>query len=408
MRMGLSNKVGFGPGMAEITSLNPNKFSGEVYFEVHPDRLEKENINIEIYGKSRIPLLTDCGDSGPLLARSKSNAYSPPLQDKFSSSVFAFPTYNDIYKDDSIECHPRASNAVMAAAEFSIDSPYDASGQAFAQDGETFLYCVKVVLDPPVMSPREQAMAVVHTSKENDESFIDTKFEISGTVNDATANVNDLVRVFSTKAIDSKQQYVASQVIDVKAFLCKIPDVTNPQNNFQAPFFSVGQIVSICVGPSGETASEAVVSGFQNVICANNGQSRVIVEDGRTDFLTTVAGSALGFVDIITGQMLPGGAGILSVQTIVTTGWLQLGDTSMECTGEVLVQPTSNRRLQDGSSTSLERETRDGVTKEFKVNVGLSQTFVGPQSSAPRNQGLSFQWVFGTLLVAVTATVMVL
>lgn len=401
--MGLSNTVGFGPGMAEIRALNQNKFSGLVYFEVHPDRLENENINVEIYGKSRIPLLTDCGDSGPLLARSKSNAYSPPLQPKFSSSVFAFPAYNDFYEEESIECHPRASNAVMAAAEFTIDAPYDARAQAYTQDGEKFLYCVKVVLDPPAMSPREQAMAVVATSEEDDESFIDTKFEINGKVNDATANVNDLVRVFSTKAIDSKQQYVASQAIDVKAFLCKIPDVTNPQNNFQAPFYSVGQIVSICVGPSGETASEAEVSGFQNVICANNGQSRVIVEDGRTDFLTTVAGSALGFVDIITGQIIPG-AGVLSVHTIVTTGWLQLGDTSMECTGEVLVQSTSNRRLQDGSSTSLERETRDGVTKEFKVNVGLSQTFIGPLSSAPRNQG----WLFGTLLFAVTATVMVL
>ena len=403
MRVGISSKIGFGPGMAEITTINQKQFAGEVYFEVHPDRLQNKNINVEIYGKSRVPLLTNCDDSGPLLAKSKSDTDSPPLQDKFSSSVFAFPTYNDVYKDQSFECQPRASNAVMAAAEFIIDSPYDDDSQEYVQEGDQYLYCVRVVLDPPVMSPREKALGVVHASSE-DESFIDTKFEINGDVDDANTNINDAVRIFSTKAIDSKQYYVASQSVEVKAFLCKIPDLTNPENNFQVPIFSVGQTVSICVAPTGDTASESAVTGFTNVICENKGQSRIIVEDGWTDFLTTITESPVGFVDILTGRRMPG-AGILAVQTKVTTGLIQLGDTSMECTGEVLVQSMANRRLEDETKTiSLERETRDGATTEFKISVGLSPTILDLHSSAPSRRS-SVQWLLCSLLFAAVLAV---
>ena len=409
MRHGISSDVGFGQGMAEVTSVTPRSFRGEVYFEVHPDRLTYQNINVELYGNSHVPHMTACAESGTLLATStyafdgteimsKPIPGAPPLQHEFSSKVLEFPFYNDVYKDLSFECHPRSANAVMGAAEFTIGDPYGEQAKEYAQDGMNYLYCIRVVLDPPAMSPRQKELGMDESTELDASTFIDTKFEIKGEVNsnDENFKLDKSVRIFSTKEIDSRESYLVTQSLQIKAFLCNIYDSTASPGGFQSHLYSVGQTVTICVGPDEESVGKSKVTAFTNVICENDGQSRRMVEDGETDFLTTIMQSPTGYTDALTGKIIPS-TGILAVQTKITTGLIQLGDTSMECTGEVLVQSITSRNLQD-EAIALERETRDGIESEFKINVGLSS--VVDLNSGGVGRIRHARWILGSSLLA--------
>ena len=377
MRYGISSTVGFGEGNAEIKTINNDKFVGEVYFEVHSDRIRDNNIKVELYGNSNLQGISNCDDTGVVLAKGT-----------FSSRVFAFPSYNDVYRERSFECQPRSSGAVMAAAEFTIYDPYGTQN-AQSETGQ-LLYCVRVVVDTPAMSPSE------------DSTFIDTKFEITGELNtesmDAKA-INDAVRIFSNQPIDSKKAYIATQSVEVevKAFLCNIPDGTSTEGNLQLQY-GIGQTVSICVGPTGEYADKFEVTGFDSISCANKGQTRKIVEGGETDFATNFKESPTGYIDVLTGKTIAANTGVMAVQTKVTTGLIQLGDTFMTCSGEAIVESKSdNRRL-----TVLERETLGGTNAPFAISVGLTNEIITTSSSGSKPLFLR-RWILGSSLVVAVA-----
>ncbi len=403
---------GTGEGIAEIASIDEEAIVGQVYFEVHPDRLTYNNINVELYGKTSMGV-EDCSTVGEPLARTKmgGNVFQrsnmgPALRNEFSSSVSKFPLYNDMYRDYSFECHPRATNAIMAAVAFTITDPFGESvreqlwvpenEQTPGTEGE-FLYCIRVNIEPPVMSPGQRDNQ--DSSEDKWDNYIDTKFRIEGDREKINTFGQDSksIRIFSTKPINSKDAYVLKQDVKVDAFPCKIPDGTVIASPF--PVYSIGQELSICVGPTEEFVEHFEVVGFENVVCENSGQSRKIIEDGDNDFLTTVDTSQTMYTNIMTGDVVHN-KGVLAFATKITMGMVQRGDTSTVCSGEVMVQSKSghrNRNLEE--LEELEREERP-ATSEFTLTIALARldvaAFSGSQPSYRRSQRL---WFLGFSIV---------
>ncbi len=367
---------GSGEGIGEITSVDMVEMSGKVFFEVHPDRLQNNQVSVELYGKTQFGL-DGCNKSGPPLTSSG----------WFSSTVSEFPTYNDKYRNNFFECHPRATNAVMGAVDFTIINPFgeivqnnlwipaNENQKKEGYDGD-FLYCIRV--------------NVIKNGKVA--NFIDTKIKISGSQEANNFRDKKSLRMFSAQPIESKHAHVLKQNIEVGAFPCKIPDGTETKPTY--PIYSLGQDISICVGPTENFVETFEVTGFKNVTCANSGQSRQLIVDDENDILTKVETSATGFTNLGTGITLLD-AGIMAVSSKITMGLVQRGDNSMTCSGEAYVASKGSRR---SLSNVLEREERP-TTSTFEVTIGLEKfdptAISGSESLYSRHR----LWRFGLFLL---------
>ena len=120
-----------GWGMGKIVTVSNDTMVGEVYFEVHPDRLlgttaeqHQQNIVVEIYGGIQAYRQSGC-DEGILLGKRLVNMTGTDDKvENFAYTTFAFEVYNSMFQNDTIECHPRSSNGAMGAAIFTLNDPF--------------------------------------------------------------------------------------------------------------------------------------------------------------------------------------------------------------------------------------------------------------------------------------------
>jgi hypothetical protein len=137
-----------GKGVGKVLAIQEDGLVGQVYFEVHPDHLD--NIFVELYGSIEIGL-SDCAENGVLLSKSslaselrdnifvrdsgeteiqiQSQNQEDSMESNFSWKVFPYPSYNEHYRDQHFEYHPRSTGAIMAAAEFEISDPIGTSSE---------------------------------------------------------------------------------------------------------------------------------------------------------------------------------------------------------------------------------------------------------------------------------------
>jgi hypothetical protein len=360
------NVKGTGTGIGEVLAIQEDEMVGQVYFEVHPDHVDNSNVIVELYGNIAFGL-TDCAESGTLLSSRIAG------EDDFSWEVFPYPSYNDKYRDQFFECHPRATGAIMAATEFKIVDPFGSSSEGSlwfpsfddsSKNQGVLQYCVRVIV----------------RAESEESSYIDTKFQIEGNRNQE--NFGD-IRIFSNQAIDSKSAYVADQAIEIDSFLCGIPGDANVG---RLPIFGIGDTLSICVGPTEEYASDHKVVGFESVVCKNKGQTRNLIDDeGVPDMITVVEMNTIGHIDLLTATAVLK-PGTLAVKTTITTGMVQLGDTSTVCTGEAFVEKKSKTRRDLQDVQELKREKRGGSNIPFTVTINLAKmdnsTFASSSSSS--------------------------
>ena len=384
MRGNNDNRVkGIGKGIGEVLAVQEDEIVGQVYFEVHPDHVDNNNIIVELYGNVDLGL-TDCAETGTLLSSRIAG------EGNFSWEIFPYPSYNDMYRDQFFECHPRATGAIMAAAEFKIDDPYGSKSEGSlwfpslddpSNEKGVLQYCVRVIV----------------RAESEESSYIDTSFQIEGSRNNENFGNS---RIFSNQAIDSKSAYVMDQSAEITSFLCGIP---GDETVGRLPIFGIGDTVSICVGPTEEYASDFEVIGVASVVCKNKGQTRNLVDDeGVPDMVTVVGTNTIGHIDLLTATTVLK-PGTLAVKTAITTGMVQLGEESTMCTGEAFVEKKiKTRRLM---------EKRGAPTMPFTVTINLANIddFIFVSSSS--GSGASSRWngwaLMGSVLVVsfLTATI---
>ena len=413
--------TGIGYANGKILDIKNDRLVGQVFFEVHPDHLQKTNdIVVDLYGNIELGF-SDCAEVGTLLGRARlrgatgeggrmgvtSTMANKPVG--FHAGAYPFPSYNSNYQDENapVECHPRFAGAIVGAAEFEITDPFEGGEGSvwFPREDNAnaglLRYCVRVRVQPKGIPPMENKADTYH--------YIDTKFKIQGNRNaPGFANPNN-IRVYTNQEFASKEAHVASKAVGVRAFLCGLPptedgggealvsreDITEDLAGIsvtRTKSFGIGEEFTICVGPDNETSDKGYeVVGFADVVCENDGQRRQIVTGGEPDPVTTVETSTVGHLDYTTlaetgTEVMVMHPGTLGVRTAVTTGWVQRGDRTVTCLGVARVRERGARRQlrSRGLQETMERKERGDTSEhDFTIEIPINNSTVYSRGEVP-------------------------
>jgi len=331
-------KVGKGSvPLAKIFGLE--SLTGQVYIEVEPDQLDGENkLFVEYYANVNQDSTDDCKARGTLIDEDFVDV---------RMDTFAYPSYNSAYEpQEQDECFPRTSNGQVAAVEFTFINPfYDGPAPMKiwdptkgTKDG-VINFCVRVGFKRDINGSDELELI----------SFIDTKISVDV---DLTANFNSFeqnVEITSEQATDFETEVTAS--MDVNAFLCG-----DPEENDGFPFgesFGLGQTFRICVDVTEEYKDEYKLTGFENVICENDIETREMVKDGNSDPLTKVETVVAGSKNF--GGSFTATESAIAIESVITSGFFNPNgdDSSFSCRGEVELEYIGGDVTLDRRSLSI-------------------------------------------------------
>jgi hypothetical protein len=515
---------GYGRGIGKVLAINDDALVGQVYFEIHPDQLKKNGqISVELYGDVKLGL-SDCAKNGTLLSTTtvgtetlmNFNVESKTPGDEqsvFWWTIFPFESYNDVFRELHVECHPRSTGAIMAAAEYAIHDPFGLrsnwSSIWYPNEGQNskgyLQYCIRIRVhspydvyptpapnvspvteaptdttdtNEPTASPvqasltkqsnlAEPAASSASTSTAGDhnlrglrqeeeeeeeqqqfaerkasesmheraqkeglpyDTYIDTKIKIKGNRNLRNFGKiwhdekDDVADIYSNQAVETKTAYQEHKKITVRTFLCSDAGRTNDQGTIVASRvfygtaireYGIGQVFRVCVAPDEEFAEEYSVVAFESVECKNEGQARTIIWNKvAVDEYTTVDDKTLNYVNLETGDELTI-ANTVAFGTIVTTGFIQLGEEQTKCSGTVHIRHIDdyrrNRNLDEDEKgwyeNSDERKERQAVTSVFEKTINLSMPrLVAPVEEEDTDKG---QWKINVFLISTIAAVCV-
>ncbi len=417
--------AGEGIGFGKIESINNESLTGQVYFEIHPDQLRGSGkISVELYGDVGFGL-SDCAKHGTLLSHAKFASIADEIDmwgdepnKVFSSSTFRFNSYNSMFRDLNVDCHPRASGAVMAAAEYTIFDPFNQTSIWFP-DSETSTkgrldYCIRIRVNQPnirrlgppdlfeakaaaaasKVSNGEEQDETIETDKGYDTSF-DTKIRIEGDrskrgfQSDSSEEDKEVASTHSSQAVESSTKSDDFQKISAFAFSCsdggkgKYNDygtVVPPSMEFgdARRRFAVGQVFRVCVSP-GEGFEEVYsVVSFESVVCENFGEARRLFQNFKpTDdsmerdnaALTSSTRNTMSYVNLDTAEIVTA-SNTLSFRTMVTPDFRKLNETSFVCSGVVSLryQPPSGYNT---TNSTLMQATQKTIRSDFSISIDL-------------------------------------
>jgi len=314
LRVGVANEQDVPPirlSYAEAT----RDLQGEVYLETHPEQWQSTFFEFyaNVAGDS-----VDCRIDGTLIT-----------EDVTVVSEVSIYDYNDEYKpNNEDECFPRTNNGVIVAVNFAIANPlyggeakiwYPSSANPY--EG-SFNLCVRVGYRNSINEGNELV------------SFIDTKVRGDADVSAAFAN-SITVSLVGGGGLNFETSLTLC-TIDVNAFMCG----TVGENNGKPYGYSygLGQSFRICVdiANTDDNFGDYKVTGFNNVVCRNDIETRILITDGGID------GPLTSFVPDVTGsqnfaETFIATDNAAAVESIVTYGFFQenVSTGSFDCSGDV-------------------------------------------------------------------------
>jgi len=155
-------------------------------------------------------------------------------------------------------------------------------------------------------------------------SHIDSKKKIQVDLagNFASLTVNNIV-----KAANKDFEATVVKEIDIETFVCNIRN--EPVNSERS--YKIGEQFRICVGPNETALVEGYkVDNFLEVICGTDTATprSLVNETGATDILTSI-------------EELPLKNNRRAMKSVITTGYVVDGATSLSCTGKVSLSYTA-------------------------------------------------------------------
>ncbi len=458
--------AGEGIGFGKIMSIHNDSLVGQVYFEIHPDQLQGSGmITVELYGDVGFGP-NDCAEHGTLLTHATIDADSTikntwsDTGHRFSSRIFRFDSYNSVFRDLHVECHPRANGAVMAAAEYTIFNPFNPFNQSsiWFPDSKTSTrgrldYCIRIQVNKPPttrslqpnLSDIKAASSASKLSGGEEEpeggaetsgydTKLDTKIRIEGDrleagfQNDSSKSDKEVTSTHSSQAVESLTEFEHSQKISAFAFSCS-DGGRGKYNDFGTIVpssmsygdarrtFAVGQVFRICVSPSQEFEKDYSVVAFESVVCENFGEARGLFENFKAigDFMeiddasyTSSERNTMSYVNLETAAIATA-ANTLSFRTMVTPGFRGLNETSLVCSGIVSLRYASSSNNDGGfnitnftlaESKLLVRAKQKTYRSDFSLSIDLLAP--GTVTAAPIEEEVRpKRWKLGLTLFAI-------
>ena len=400
---GGNRENGIGRGIGKIVNITNETMIGEVYFEIHPDQLSQNtgynngmvftpsssaSLVVEIYGGIEFGL-SPC-DDGIILGKQLINmtGFNDAVEN-FEYEIVPLEDYNSIVEQESVECHPRSINGVMASAVFALNDPFYYNEQSasimnlwypFRVDVNfgSMEFCVRLEMIDPTFSSKDDDYTDDYFKKKKVTSIVDTKFKVeisAPTEENNFTRFDELVsevKMYSNQNIgptpettvilpprynDTESPTMTPSteiVIPVTTFLCSAPDESDVKGSFDpSRTYRLGQTFRLCVEPSKkfdnplyENNNRYAAVGFESVSCENNGRNKTLVDEfGVPDEYTTINRDTVGFTiykgGIVTSRHT------ISINSVINAdlaGVFPDGFEHFECSGRVLLERSSLKK----------------------------------------------------------------
>lgn len=441
---GKANRVmGIGRGVGKIVEIDNNTLRGEVYFEGHPDQMD-ENLGwdptsmiVELYGGIDFGL-APCTQEGIMLGHRLVNMTGyDDIVTNFNFMVERFDDFNDVMKDDAIECHPRSTNGRLGKISFTLDDWFYYNEQSPSVmnlwypfrtgiDAGDLEFCIHVEMIDPGYSSEDDDFDDDYFQKKNVTSWMDTKFKVEITAPDEENGYTRYQKESSEAKVYSNQPFGPSEglttykplryneteeeekkdtepptppptqpplqdiILPVKTFRCSSPDESNvPGVYSHSRAFRKGQTFRMCVGPSVNYEKTFQVIGFSSVVCKNRDRNTTIIDEfGQPDPLTIVDERIIGYTQekggVVTSNRTQS---ISSVITADLAGAFTGGRKYFTCNGIVHLESTF---LQDAEEAAalVESQSERTMVPTF-TDTGTSTGTEDSIGEALEKQGLS-------------------
>lgn len=387
---------GIGRGIGKITNITNTTLTGEIYFEIHPDQLDQnlgwfqESLIVEMYGGIEFGL-SDCAEGIMLGKRLVNMTGFDDAVENFGYQVLPFNEYNDYFRKESIACHPRSTNADIAAVVFTLNDPYYYNEQSpsimnlwypfrMGMDFGSMEFCIRIEMIDPTYNSEDDDFTDDYFKKRNVTSYMDTKFKVEVVAPTEANNFTRFqegfseVKVYSnqpigpveglttflppryneTNSTESPTSAPTTQteiVIPVATYQCSAPDESDVAGKYDPDrTFYLGQTFRVCVSPTEIYEEDYAVIGFQDIVCENSDRNITIINEfGIPDMYTTISLETIGFTKksggIITSSHT---ASINSVITADLSGIFPDGETYFVCTGIVFLDYVGSDEETDG------------------------------------------------------------
>ena len=429
--------TGIGVGIGKIVDITNSTLMGEVYFEGHPDQME-ENVGwnqksmiVELYGGVEFGL-APCTQEGIMLGHRLVNMTGyDDVASNFDFTVERFDDYNDVMKDDSIECHPRSTNGRLGKINFYLKDWFYYNEQSpsvmnlwypFRIGGSfgNLEFCIHVEMIDTDYSSEDDDFDDDYFQKRNVTSWMDTKFKVEVTEPDAENDYTRFQQDSSEVKVYSNQPYGPVEgsttyklprynetqqevdeieepeetepptstptkprpkdiVLPVKTFRCSSPDESNVPGVYSYDrTFRKGQTFRLCVGPSVNYEETFRVTGFQSMVCKNKDRNTTIIDEfGQPNYLTIVDQRVIGYTKEKGGVVTSNRT--MSISSIITNdlaGEFDGGKKYFTCTGIARLETTFLQEAEDAGAiidSQLERTMVPTFT-ETETSTGTDES----------------------------------
>lgn len=271
----------------KVQTIEP--FSGQVYFEAHPEILKtNDKVQVELFaGVTEGRACT----TGTKIASNEVNTTSYEMAD---ASAYTKTTLN----------------STVGVSEFTVEDIKVTDAYSGTSVNGTVDLCVRCSVK----------------SNEAYVSHVDYHLKLTVDYLAKFDNFSQSVNITTTENVAIDQTII--KTIDVEAFLC---DIENAADSYK-----VGQMFNICVRPKATFIDQGFsVSGFDNVTCENNGATRHVFTNGKQDELTSPPFDNVTSWKSPTGIQM--GSSAKAFQSVVVSGFFENNDSSFTCSGTVEV-----------------------------------------------------------------------